>query len=106
MSPAFFRWKARSQLAYYQSVSFVNGTVTKIDVAGSNTTVGAPFTVQATFPSGEKASVGAKAIVLATGVSDIIPNTPGVIQNWGKGIFWCPVSSPISLIVIRLADTV
>ncbi|KAJ8121848.1 hypothetical protein ONZ43_g1804 [Nemania bipapillata] len=90
LSPAFFRWKARNQLAYYQSVSMVNGTVTKIDVAGANSTADAPFTVRATFPSGEIATVGAKGVILATGLSDIIPSTPGVIQNWGKGIFWCP----------------
>ncbi|KAI1200305.1 sulphydryl oxidase [Nemania serpens] len=91
VSPAFFRWKARGQLAYYQSVSMVNGTVTKIDVASSNaTSQKEPFTVEAKFLSGEVATVGAKTIILATGLSDILPNTPGVKQNWGKGIFWCP----------------
>ncbi|KAI1159170.1 sulphydryl oxidase [Nemania serpens] len=93
VSPAFFRWKARGQLAYYESVSLVNGTVTKIDVASSNATSQAqkePFTVHAKFLSGEVATVGAKAVILATGLSDILPSTPGVKQNWGKGIFWCP----------------
>ncbi|KAI1820591.1 hypothetical protein F4861DRAFT_522450 [Xylaria intraflava] len=72
----------------------VNGTVTKIDVAKSNTsdatTGSAPFTVQAEFSSGGKQSIGARAIVLATGLTDILPGTPGIQQNWGKGIFWCP----------------
>lgn len=73
----------------------VNGTVTKIDVASSNaTSQKEPFTVEAKFLSGEVATVGAKTIILATGLSDILPNTPGVKQNWGKGIFWCPVSNP------------
>ncbi|KAJ8122095.1 hypothetical protein O1611_g9931 [Lasiodiplodia mahajangana] len=90
LAPAFFRWKARNQLAYYESASMINGTVTKIDVAGNDTTANAPFTVQATFPTGQKGTVGAKGVILATGLSDIIPNTPGVLQNWGKGIFWCP----------------
>ncbi|KAI3325934.1 putative thioredoxin reductase [Xylariaceae sp. AK1471] len=99
VTPAYFRWAARRQLGYYETVSLINGTVTKIDVAASNTTNStgtsttpgaAPFTIQATFPSGEKATVGARSIILATGLSDILPETPGIKQNWGKGIFWCP----------------
>ncbi|KAI1108421.1 sulphydryl oxidase [Nemania sp. NC0429] len=93
VSPAFFRWKARGQLAYYESVSMVNGTVTKIDIASTDSTSQAqdePFTIQAKFLTGEVATVGAKTVILATGLSDIIPNTPGLKENWGKGIFWCP----------------
>jgi thioredoxin reductase len=32
----------------------------------------------------------AHKVVLATGMQDIMPSTPGVAENWGKGIFWCP----------------
>ncbi|KAF2963806.1 hypothetical protein GQX73_g9753 [Xylaria multiplex] len=95
VAPAFFRWKARGQLAYYQSATLINGTVTKIDAAtseasGSSAVQDAPFTVRATFPSGEETTVGARGIILATGLTDIIPSTPGIQQNWGKGIYWCP----------------
>ncbi|KAI0536119.1 sulphydryl oxidase [Xylaria digitata] len=94
VAPAFFRWKARGQLAYYQSATLINGTVTKIDAAtsasGSSAAQDAPFTVRATFPSGEETIVGARGIILATGLTDIIPSTPGIQQNWGKGIYWCP----------------
>ncbi|KAI0908590.1 sulphydryl oxidase [Ustulina deusta] len=92
VAPAYFRWKARGQLEYYASAFLINGTVTKIDVASNDTSAAQdpPFTVRTTFPSGEEATVGARSIVLATGLSDIIPSTPGVQQNWGKGIFWCP----------------
>ncbi|KAI0407707.1 sulphydryl oxidase [Xylaria palmicola] len=96
VSPAYFRWKARGQLAYYQSATLINGTVTKIDVAESNTTAGASapqdaaFTVRATFPSGKELTVGARGVILATGLTDIVPNTPGIQQSWGKGIYWCP----------------
>lgn len=67
--------------------------MTKIEVPENNGTAQTlPFTVHTTFPSGEEAVVGAKGIILATGVLDIIPDTPGVKEAWGKGIFWCPVS--------------
>ncbi|TGJ86470.1 hypothetical protein E0Z10_g2290 [Xylaria hypoxylon] len=91
VSPAFFRWKARGQLAYYQSATLINGTVTKIVAASTSSAAqDAPFIVRTTLPSGEESTVGARGIILATGLSDIIPSTPGVPQAWGKGIFWCP----------------
>ncbi|KAI0433494.1 sulphydryl oxidase [Xylaria sp. FL1042] len=90
VAPAYFRWKARGQLSYYPSALLINGTVSKIDTAGNDTQGAAPFTVHTTFSSGEEGTVGARSVILATGLSDIIPGTPGVQQNWGKGIFWCP----------------
>lgn len=32
----------------------------------------------------------ARKIVLGTGMKDILPNTTGLREAWGKGIFWCP----------------
>lgn len=27
---------------------------------------------------------------MATGMEDILPNTPGLLDAWGNGVFWCP----------------
>lgn len=35
-------------------------------------------------------TVTARKVVLGTGLRDLVPNTPGVQENWGKGIYWCP----------------
>ena len=68
----------------------MNGTVTKIEAQDSkdNTTL---FSVT-TQSGGEGAEevVSARKVVLATGLRDILPGTPGVEENWGKGIYWCP----------------
>lgn len=64
-----------------------NGTVTKIVSQDSNETA---FTVQATLPSGEEKTLSARKIVLATGLKDDIPDTPGLQEEWGKGVYWCP----------------
>ncbi|KDB21033.1 hypothetical protein H109_07017 [Trichophyton interdigitale MR816] len=32
----------------------------------------------------------ASKIVLGTGVLDVLPPTPGLLENFGKGIYWCP----------------
>ncbi|ROV98354.1 hypothetical protein VMCG_07179 [Cytospora schulzeri] len=86
VTPAYYRWLARKLLADYDTVTMTNGTVTKIEAQDSNNT---SFTVQATLPSGEK-TLSARKIVLATGLKDDIPDTPGLQENWGKGIYWCP----------------
>ncbi|KUI55506.1 NADH dehydrogenase [Cytospora mali] len=87
ITPAYFRWRARQLLADYDTVTMTNGTVTKIEAEKSDETA---FTVQVTLPSGEEKTLSARKIVLATGLKDEIPSTPGLQENWGKGIYWCP----------------
>jgi thioredoxin reductase len=31
-----------------------------------------------------------KKVVLATGLRDILPDTPGIKEAWSRGIYWCP----------------
>lgn len=64
-----------------------NGTVTKIQPGDES---GSKFTVSTKSESGEEKQVEAKKIVLATGLRDILPSTPGIEDGWGQGIFWCP----------------
>ncbi|KAL2277810.1 hypothetical protein FJTKL_15105 [Diaporthe vaccinii] len=86
VTPAYYRWLARELISDYKTVTLTNGTVTGIQAGTSN---GTSFTVQATLPSGEK-TLTARKIVLGTGLKDDLPSTPGLQDNWGKGIYWCP----------------
>ncbi|KAM0424171.1 hypothetical protein ACHAPT_010540 [Fusarium lateritium] len=86
VTPAYYRWAARKQLSYYDTVEMVNGTVTDIKARDENTW----FSVTVNYPNNEKKTLTARKIVLATGLRDILPETPGVEEAWGKGIFWCP----------------
>ncbi|KAF3058338.1 putative sulphydryl oxidase protein [Daldinia childiae] len=86
VTPAYYRWAARQQISKYETVSAVNGTVTNIEPLNNNT----EFSVATTFLNGTDGTVSAKKIILATGLHDLIPDTPGLLENWGKGIFWCP----------------
>lgn len=86
VTPAYYRWLARRLISDYKSVTMTNGTVTGIQAGSSNVT---SFTVQATLPSGEK-TLTARKVVLGTGLKDDLPGTPGLQENWGKGIYWCP----------------
>jgi thioredoxin reductase len=85
---AYFRWAARQQLSHYKTVTMANGTVTKITPGDEQNT---HFLVTTTGPRGAgEVTLKARKIVLATGLRDILPLTPGVRENWGQGIFWCP----------------
>jgi thioredoxin reductase len=64
-----------------------NGTVTSIKSASD----GQSFTITVTNSSSSSPySVTARKLVMGTGLRDIIPDTPGVQENWGKGFYWCP----------------
>ncbi|KAF4973155.1 hypothetical protein FSARC_499 [Fusarium sarcochroum] len=87
VQPAYYRWAARNQISYYPSVEMRNGTVTDIESHADENTW---FTVSVAYPGGRNDKLTARKVVVATGLKDIIPTTPGVVENWGKGIYWCP----------------
>ncbi|GAP85668.1 putative thioredoxin reductase [Rosellinia necatrix] len=84
--PAYFRWVAQQQVAHYKTVKMTNGTVTDIQPEADN----AYFTVSMTGFDGTVSSLTARKIILATGLRDILAPTPGLQENFGKGIYWCP----------------
>ena len=79
--PSAFRALARGQIMRYPTAHMMNGTVTNI--TGSMAT---GFTIS----TRDAGTFNAKKIVLATGMKDVMPSTPGIAENWGKGIYWCP----------------
>ncbi|MFD1941809.1 NAD(P)/FAD-dependent oxidoreductase [Paradevosia shaoguanensis] len=71
---------AREQVAAYPTVSF------KSDAAISASKAGDGFEV--TLASGEV--LGAKRLVLAYGISDELPELPGLAERWGSTAIHCP----------------
>ncbi|KAL3960588.1 hypothetical protein ACCO45_005705 [Purpureocillium lilacinum] len=86
VTPAYYRWAARGQLAHYSTVSMTNGTVTKVEPQANNTF----FKVSGRYFGRDDSTVTARKVVLATGLRDLLPPTKGIRENWGKGIYWCP----------------
>ncbi|RLL99294.1 hypothetical protein CFD26_102765 [Aspergillus turcosus] len=83
--PADFRALARSQISKYNQTTWVNQKVDSILVV----------TDEAKNTTYFNASVAGKAytarkLVLGTGMKDILPDTPGLEEAWGKGVYWCP----------------
>ncbi|KAJ4286187.1 hypothetical protein N0V88_008087 [Collariella sp. IMI 366227] len=88
VTPAYFRHAARQLLSHYTTITMINGTVTKITSGDAQNSF---FTVSMINPAGDITSNRTtRKVVLATGLRDILPLTPGIRENWGKGIFWCP----------------
>ncbi|TVY83867.1 putative thioredoxin reductase [Lachnellula suecica] len=82
--PAVFRYNARELIAKYPTAFMKNATVTSIvSVNGTNGTY-----FLTTDAAGE--TYTSRKVILATGLSDIIPDTPGVKEAWQRGIYWCP----------------
>jgi thioredoxin reductase len=71
---------AATQLAAYPNVRQADAVVTQ--VRGSD----GMFLVQT--EAGEE--FGARKLLLATGVSDVLPPIPGLAERWGRSVFHCP----------------
>lgn len=82
--PDEFRGLAREQISKYPSAHFKNGTVKSITPIGTEDA--SAFSV--TDADGKNYT--ARKIVLGTGLRDVLPDTPGLQEAFGKGIWWCP----------------
>ncbi|KAL1919190.1 uncharacterized protein VTP21DRAFT_2572 [Calcarisporiella thermophila] len=80
--PSVFRALAREQISKYPTVTMKNATVMSITPYNN----GSRFRVV----DDKGHDYTARRIILGTGMKDILPSTPGVVEAWGKGIFWCP----------------
>lgn len=70
----------RAELAAYSTVTFAEGEV--VSAAG----IGNDFTVRLA----DGADRQARRLILATGMTDILPEIPGLAERWGKSVFICP----------------
>jgi thioredoxin reductase len=78
--PAIIASTARTQLEAYPALSWVDDLVVK--ASGSRDA----FTVETS--TGE--AHGARRLLLATGVSDTLPDIKGLAERWGTSVFHCP----------------
>ncbi|OBT46468.1 hypothetical protein VE00_03362 [Pseudogymnoascus sp. WSF 3629] len=81
-APEQFRALAREQISRYPTAQIKFRTATTI-VSQNN---GSSFLT--TDNSGQ--TYTSRKIILATGLRDILPDTPGIKEAWSRGIFWCP----------------
>ncbi|OJJ53916.1 hypothetical protein ASPSYDRAFT_162148 [Aspergillus sydowii CBS 593.65] len=85
--PATFRNAARNQITsfYNSTASFIDNAIASITPVDSTN---ATTIFRAKDSKGTEYT--ARKIVLATGLVDDLPATPGLREAFGKGIYWCP----------------
>lgn len=79
-APAEIAASARAQVEKYDTIKFVNGTVS----AGIRTENGFEISTE----GGEK--FAAKKLIFATGIRDVMPDIPGFAECWGISVLHCP----------------
>jgi thioredoxin reductase len=80
--PEVFRAKAREQISKYPTANMKNGTVTSISSVNNASSFITTDSSGQTYTS--------RKVVLATGLVDVLPDTPGLKEAWSRGIYWCP----------------
>ena len=80
MPPADLRAAARRDLAGYDTVEVAAGAVAEVR--------GGAGDFEVVFAEGRSAT--ARAIVLATGVTDELADIPGLAEQWGRRVAHCP----------------
>lgn len=78
--PAEFRAAARKQILRYNTSTIIDTSISAIKPVDN--------IFEATDASGK--TYTARKVVLGTGLRDVLPDTPGLQEAFGKGIFWCP----------------
>lgn len=90
--PAEIARIARAQLQAYPSLSWCEDEA--VDAAGTHDAF-----VVSTARSGQ---FGARRLVLATGVSDALPEIEGLQARWGRSVFHCPYCHGYELAMGRI----
>jgi thioredoxin reductase len=80
MAPADFYARSRAGLEKYPAVSFRAGSIVDGREAGDG--------FELTTADGDL--VGARCVLLATGMDYRRPRLPGIDERWGKSVFHCP----------------
>jgi thioredoxin reductase len=79
-TPAAITFKARQELAFYETVKLIAGTVLKVAQNGSQ------FEVE----TADEHTFETDKVLFATGLKDIMPAIPGFAGCWGTSIIHCP----------------
>lgn len=77
--PAELRAIAREELGAYETVELREAIATSVEAVGDGFLV-----------SANDETLSARAVVLATGVRDTLPGTPGLAELWGREAANCP----------------
>jgi thioredoxin reductase len=81
--------KGRGEAQAYD-VEVVDASATAATVVASPEPGGPRFTVGLATGEGARRTVGARRLVLATGLLDVLPDVDGLSERWGRDVLHCP----------------
>lgn len=87
LPPGDFLAIARAEVTGY-GAEIIDGTVTTIARELSGDAEGSSDAFRVTLDDG--ATLTARRVLLATGLVDELPDIPGVVAQWGRGVIHCP----------------
>jgi thioredoxin reductase len=88
MPPSELLAVGREEIATY-GVELINDTVTSLEQT-SGGDVCSPIEVAYRLQLASGSAVGARRLLVTTGVSDDIPDLPGIRERWGRDLLHCP----------------
>lgn len=90
-SPAELVAAGRADAERY-GVEFLAGRVESVtEIAGSGTAGSLQLTLAATGDATEPAAVlTTRALIVASGATDVLPEIPGLAEHWGSSVMTCP----------------
>ena len=88
-SPAKLGEIGRTEAAVY-GVQVVAGSATSATVIDEPGEGQPRFTVTIAGQDGGARTVWARRLLLTTGLVDVLPDIPGVVQRWGRDVLHCP----------------
>jgi thioredoxin reductase/SAM-dependent methyltransferase len=88
-APAELRVRARAEAEAYD-VEVVEGSAVGAVVLRDPEPTAARFTVDVRSGDGSIVTVGARRLLLATGLVDVLPQVDGLAERWGRDVLHCP----------------
>ncbi len=88
-APAVLRRTARTEAETF-GVEVVEGAAVSATVLDGPQPTAPRFTVDVRAEDGTVRTVGARRLLLATGLVDVLPQVDGLAERWGKDVLHCP----------------
>jgi len=88
-APAQLRATGRAEAQAY-GVEVTDGSAVRVTVVDEPEPAGSRFTVDVRGADGSVSTVGARRLLLATGLVDVLPQVDGLVERWGKDVLHCP----------------
>jgi thioredoxin reductase len=88
-APAQLWATARAEAQAY-GVEVVDGVAVRATIVADPEPAAARFTVDVRAGDGSVSTAGARRLLLATGLVDVLPQVDGLAERWGRDVLHCP----------------